>query len=192
MRRAVEPAGMSGRARLIAPALVWCGVLSACGSIGAPSGTATGAAGSSPGGSNPGLALARCMRAHGITNFPDPNADGAIQLAPGSGLDPQSPAFQAAQAACSKYAPDKGRPPVTSAAERTKAVAFAKCMRSHGEPGFPDPLLSPPRGVTRVLAFHGMSFAVGPGLDPRSPAFQQAAKDCGVNLPGFGQARQLR
>jgi hypothetical protein len=183
---------MSGRVRLIALALAVSGPLAGCGSTGAPSGTVTGGASPSPSGTNLGLELARCMRAHGITNFPDPSASGAIQLAPGSGLNPQSPAFQAAQAACKKYAPDKGAPPVTSAADRTKAVAFAKCMRSHGEPDFPDPLLSPPPGATRVLALRGMAFALGTGVDPRSPAFQQASEACGIHLARFGQARQVR
>jgi hypothetical protein len=127
------------------------------------------------------------MRAHGATNFPDPSASGGIQISPAD--NPQSPAFETAQNACKKYLPDKGQPPVTSAADRARAVAFSKCMRTHGEPDFPDPLLSPPRGATPVLVFHRMSFAVGSGLDPRSTAFQQAATDCGVRLPGFGKTR---
>ena len=49
------------------------------------------------------LAMSQCMRAHGITNFPDPSfQDGGarIQLGSSTGLNPQSPAFQAAQKAC--------------------------------------------------------------------------------------------
>lgn len=172
---------------LLALGVLACGVFAGCGSTGAPSGTATGAATASAAGPNPALQFARCMRTHGVTNFPDPSASGGIQIGPGS--NPQSPAFETAQNACNKYLPDKGQPPVTSAADRAKAVAFSKCMRTHGEPDFPDPLTSPPRGATRVLAFRGMSFAVGSGLDPRSPAFQQAATDCGVHLPGFGKTR---
>jgi hypothetical protein len=51
------------------------------------------------------LAMARCMRAHGVPNFPDPQ----FQTGPGGGfgirlggpgVDPQSPAFQAAQKTC--------------------------------------------------------------------------------------------
>lgn len=48
------------------------------------------------------LAFSQCMRAHGITNFPDPTFHGArvgVQLK-GSGLNPSSPAFQSAQKAC--------------------------------------------------------------------------------------------
>jgi hypothetical protein len=41
------------------------------------------------------LAFARCMRAHGVPNFPNPNGQNG-QLGPSSGIDPNSPAFQSA------------------------------------------------------------------------------------------------
>jgi hypothetical protein len=46
------------------------------------------------------LKYARCMRANGVPNFPDPDASGGISLSPGSGLDPNDPAFQKAARAC--------------------------------------------------------------------------------------------
>ena len=52
---------------------------------------------------NQALAFSRCMRAHGITGFPDPVFSGGgarIQLRSTSGLNPQSSTFQAAQKAC--------------------------------------------------------------------------------------------
>ena len=55
------------------------------------------------------LAMARCMRAHGISNFPDPTIrtgpGGRIGIEIGIGganVDPSSPAFQAAQKVCMK------------------------------------------------------------------------------------------
>jgi hypothetical protein len=53
-----------------------------------------------------GLKIAACMRAHGITNFPDPDVqsakEGAISLGGGSIThnEMESPLFQAAQKAC--------------------------------------------------------------------------------------------
>jgi hypothetical protein len=73
-----------------------------------------------------------------------------------------------------------------TAAQRKKAVAFAECMRTHGEPDFPDPALTASSGSTLELSIDGMQFEAGPGLNPQSPAFQQAASDCGVHLPGPG------
>ena len=41
------------------------------------------------------------MRAHGVTNFPDPDANGFIpKIQSNSGIDVYSPTFQAAQTAC--------------------------------------------------------------------------------------------
>jgi hypothetical protein len=48
------------------------------------------------------IALATCMRANGVANFPDPGPYG-IQIPIGSGPNPQSPAFQTAQRACKKF-----------------------------------------------------------------------------------------
>ena len=50
---------------------------------------------------------AECMRAHGVTNFPDPtvNVPGILAGFSLKGLDPNSPQFQAAQRACERLAP---------------------------------------------------------------------------------------
>ena len=49
--------------------------------------------------------FARCMREHGVPNFPDPNGQ-AGQLAPNSGIDPASPKFQSAlNGPCKSLAP---------------------------------------------------------------------------------------
>lgn len=53
------------------------------------------------------LKFSQCMRSHGVTNFPDPQFKTSgggfgikISGGPGSGLDPNSPTYQAAQKAC--------------------------------------------------------------------------------------------
>jgi hypothetical protein len=47
------------------------------------------------------------MRAHGISDFPDPKPDGTLQIqaSPRSDLNPNNPQFQAAHDACKKYQP---------------------------------------------------------------------------------------
>lgn len=132
-----------------------------------------------------GLKFSNCMRAHGVSNFPDPSSGGGIKLVPGSGLNPQSPSFQSAQRACSKYAPGPAAPPKMSASERRKAVKFAECMRANGEPNFPDPTLgtATPSANSPVLALAGMFFKLTPGLNPMSQAFKQAASRCGITPP---------
>jgi hypothetical protein len=50
------------------------------------------------------LKYARCMRAHGVAKFADPTSSG-LSL---SGVDPNSPRFQAAQNACRSALPNRG------------------------------------------------------------------------------------
>lgn len=50
------------------------------------------------------LQFANCMRANGVPNFPDPDANGDIQFPVDSPI-PRSPAFRIAQRVCNKYVP---------------------------------------------------------------------------------------
>jgi hypothetical protein len=51
------------------------------------------------------LKYATCMRANGVPNFPDPNGQGLIQINNATGpLDPNSPQFEKAAAACKRLA----------------------------------------------------------------------------------------
>jgi hypothetical protein len=132
------------------------------------------------------LAYSQCMRAHGITDFPDPQAGSgggfSLQLkgGPGSDLDPTSPTFQAAQAACQSLMPTP--PPGAQQGKvspqlQQQALAFSQCMRAHGVTKFPDPQFNGNGGVI---------IGAGPnsGIDPNSPTFQAAQQACQSLLPG--------
>jgi hypothetical protein len=55
------------------------------------------------------LRYARCMREHGVADFPDPDAEGNFSAPRGStGLSPNSPSFQRAEQACRQLDPNKG------------------------------------------------------------------------------------
>ena len=166
--------------RLTVVVLLGCALLAACGSTGQPSGTATGSADGASGDKTNDFKFAQCMRSHGVTNFPHPTPGGGIELGPG--LNPASPAFRTARQACRQFLPNKAGPPATSAADRAAALTLARCMRSHGVPQFPDPAFTPPANAPRVLVMRGMVFAIPASVDPKSPAFQRAARTC-----GFGQ-----
>lgn len=66
------------------------------------------------------LKYSKCMRANGIKDFPDPNADGGLEIkaTPGSNLDPDSPRFKAADKACKHHLPDGGKGGSTSSKEK--------------------------------------------------------------------------
>lgn len=53
------------------------------------------------------LDWARCMRAHGVTNFPDPDGTGriSVHLLRSAGVDLNSPQSQAALKTCGQYQP---------------------------------------------------------------------------------------
>jgi hypothetical protein len=124
-----------------------------------------------------------CMRSHGVPKFPDPKASGggmSLTIGPGTGVDPNSPQFQAAGKACQKLMPGGGKAP--SPAMQAKALAqmlkFSACMRAHGLPDFPDPTTS---GGGIQLSIGSKK---GSGLNPRSPLFQAAQKACQSVMPG--------
>jgi hypothetical protein len=86
--------------------------------------------------------LARCMRAHGQPNVPDP-----VQDANGAWEFPASAGKLIAPAACEslyRQARSINRAlattgPAVPLAEMAKLRAFAQCMRKHGLPDWPDP-----------------------------------------------------
>jgi hypothetical protein len=133
---------------------------------------------------------ARCMRSHGVASFPDSASFGSSagiraakgQIAQVSASEASSPTFQAAQRACSQYAPTQRPAPHVSAQELQKLLAVSRCMRAHGVPNFPDP--NPNTG----------DFAVPAGLSKTSPIVLAAVRACsslgeaaGLRFPNTGQ-----
>ena len=51
------------------------------------------------------LNFSRCVRSHGVPNFPDPASDGRIPDPATVGVDQGSPKFEAANQACRRYRP---------------------------------------------------------------------------------------
>jgi hypothetical protein len=111
-----------------------------------------------------------CMRSAGVPNFPDANTEGDIQAA---GIDETSPAFRKAYHSCEGLLQGRRRRvhgQSTPALQR-QLLAFAKCMRSHGVPMFPDPIFHPDGRVE-----------IGVPQDPNSPSFIAAANACRSKL----------
>ena len=166
------------RAGLLAAALACLALLAAaCSSSASPS---TGAASASGSAKHSALAFSRCMRAHGITSFPDPNPQGGIALnaGPGTGIYPKSPQFKAAWRACRPLAPSGGPlSPAQQAEAKAQALKYSRCMRARGISDFPDPNT---QGQLQIEAQQGSD------LNPNNPRFQAANKACQHDLPGKG------
>jgi hypothetical protein len=134
---------MDRQRRLLAvlPLIVIALLISACGSS-TPTGTAgTGGDGSSAK-AGKAVRFARCMRDHGISEFPDPPASGSFtidEIANGSSLNTNTPAFTQALSACRGLEPAGFTGTKRSSQQQKAALEFAACMRRNGVPDFPDP-----------------------------------------------------
>jgi hypothetical protein len=163
-----------------------CGGSPSAGVAQLPSTTTTSTDGASPGGSTTGstsgspAAYSACMRKNGVPKFPDPDKNGGLLLraGPGTGIQPDSAQFKAAERKCRSLQP-KGRAPSPQAQARQvqQMLDFSRCMRSHGVPGFPDPEVSADGGIS-------LSIRKGSGLDPNSSRFQAAQRACQKLMPG--------
>jgi hypothetical protein len=193
------------RARLLAAAALLSGVLVAgCGGNSAslsatvgggspPASTAAASGGAASSGSTAQasgttpLAFAKCMRANGVPNFPDPKPGGAPGFSIPAGTSPAAPAFRAAQAKCHKFMPLPGSGPGSStgpaAHTMAKLVKIAQCMRRHGVPQFPDPrtsVPSNPSGFQEISNFDGAILLFPSTINMQSPAYRRALTACGA------------
>jgi hypothetical protein len=94
----------------------------------------------SPSSSAPASALAfsQCMRSHGVRNFPDPDSTGGIPKVSPQQLGVSSAQFDTAESACAHLLqPNQAQVQDLLIGMRD----FARCMRSHGVPNWPDPTL---------------------------------------------------
>jgi hypothetical protein len=133
------------------------------------------------------LALAKCMRSHGVPNFPDPDASGGYSLtangslagAGGSSVDINSSQAQAAYGDCRHLVP--GGPSISQLEQDEQQqqqqqakmlpvmLKYVHCMRSHDVPNFPAPGQS--------------KFGSGGPPNVNSPQYLAAASACQHLLP---------
>jgi hypothetical protein len=149
-------------------------LVTACGGDSSPAASATGGSTSASGGSTrvqAALAYARCMRSHGVPDFPDPDNNGNFHL--DNSVSSQE---TAANQVCNHLL-NVGTQ--LNAAQRqhtlSQLVKYAQCMRAHGVPNFPDPQIT--SGGIGVPS--GFTFDTSGGhLDQKSPQYQAAAQAC--------------
>ena len=119
-----------------------------------------------------------CMRAHGVSNFPDPRVISRPgEQSVGIAINPTitgSPQFKSAQSACQGIMPGPGPQSAAqqAAQQRTKTkhlLAFARCVRSHGITSFPDPTVQGQINPQMLAAA---------GVDLHAPGVIAAARAC--------------
>jgi hypothetical protein len=146
---------------------------------------ATACSGSHPAGSGaspaPGNvphldAFAACMRGHGVLNFylsntprtPDTSTELSIMGHYVPGVNPQSAQFATAMKACKHLLPGGG-PPAMTQQQINGMLKSAACMRSHGFPDYPDPVVQNGRVAEQPLPSD---------IDTSSAQFQAAQQAC--------------
>ena len=106
-------------------------------------------------GSPSAVAYPQCIRSHGVPGFPDPAGNGAIPKPTAQTLGVSSARLQTAQSACQPLLPAATSsqqqaqqclqagvcPQVLVQQMLTADRSFARCMRAHGVPGWPDPVI---------------------------------------------------
>jgi hypothetical protein len=106
------------------------------------------------------VSYSNCMRSHGVPNYPDPSG-GQLPKGGAQAFGVSSSVFSAAQSACHSLLPDAGSfqeqasqcslagdcPPAVVAQMMAIDRKFAQCMRTHGVPNWPDPIIDNLSGI---------------------------------------------
>jgi hypothetical protein len=115
------------------------------------------------------MRFAACMRANGVSGFPDPDASGTLTydgIVNGSSLDPSSAAFTQATSTCKDLEPPGLMGHKRSPQEQETALKFAQCMRANGVKDFPDPTADGPLiDTSRIPSAAGKGAHSIPGFD---------------------------
>ena len=191
--RLLRRARMMPTAAVIAVALVL--LTAACsGSQAPPASTSNSPNASGSANSPSAIAYSHCIRSHGVPNFPDPPSNGRVPKADPGQLGVSNSELHAAQVACQPLYPSSGGGVLTKDSlgqcEETgdcpqalvqQAMAalrtFARCIRSHGLPTWPDPTIGS-EGRPGFNLLHVQ------GFNPNSSQTSNVMQACYHVMPG--------
>jgi len=100
------------------------------------------------------MKFSACMREHGVTHFPDPDASGNLTIetvANGSSVDTSSAVFTQALSACRDLQPPGFTGYKRTPEQQKAALKFAQCIRDNGVKDFPDPAPDAPMVDTNQI-----------------------------------------
>jgi hypothetical protein len=122
--------------------------------------------------------FAECIRAHGVSDFPDPNAKNDFEY----GVSVSETVWTRAVEACKDL-----QPPGTLSAKRTPkqqsaSLRFADCIRKNGVKDFPDPV----NGEPLVNTYKIPSSNKPGGMDILNAAMKKCGKVLGEAAGGQG------
>ncbi len=134
--------------------------------------TSASAAGSSAT-AQPVVAYSQCMRANGVPKYPDPASGGQLPKGDAQAFGVSDSQYQAAERTCQHLLPTGGSfdqqahdcieagdcPPALVQQMLTADRKFAQCMRSHGVPDWPDPIIGASGGPIFKVSAAGITHA---------------------------------
>jgi hypothetical protein len=192
-RRAWPPTARTAAAIIATAALALaaaaCSSPSSAGSAGSGGSPDPGGSASSPS----AVSFSHCMRSHGVPNFPDPSGSGTLPKTSPQRLGVSDSRFQAAQGTCQHLLPSTVNNSeleqceaagVCSRAETqlmlNAGLRFARCMRSHGLPKWPDPTSDSQGRVAFAISISK------DGFNPHSHRIDPELNNCEHLMPGGG------
>jgi hypothetical protein len=136
-----------------------------------------------------------CMRSHRVPNYPDPDSSGQLPKPDAHHLGVSSSQLQAAQQACQHLLPNTGEAINAGSVQQCMLAddcpqplvqqvlneerRFARCMRSHGVPNWPDPITdSQGRPVFAISISKD-------GFNPYSPPIWGKGNECSHLMPAL-------
>jgi hypothetical protein len=122
------------------------------------------------------LSFARCMRSHGIANWPDPESNGAFDKSKLRQLDVSPSRVRSIEErSCRDFFQNaaSGQGQTITAADRTDYLKAAACMRRHGFADFPDP----------TFPGNGVELHIPSSIDTNASRFKRAAETCTRLIP---------
>ena len=167
LRQVRPPVARTAAAIIVTAVLVLLAAACGGGSSSTGSGGSSNAGGpvSSQAANSKTVAFSHCMRSHGVPAFPDPTRTGGVPKVTPQQVGVGNSQFQVAQRACAHLLqPAQVQVPQIM----TGMVNFARCMRSHGVPNWPDPSTDS----------NGQPVFSIPGINPDSPRISNTADAC--------------
>jgi hypothetical protein len=149
-------------------------ILVAAACSGSPSSTGSGGSANAGGSAqSQQLGFSRCMRSRGVLNLPDPAGSRGFPNETPRQLGVSSSEFQAAESACIRLLPNGGQPtPAELQQSWSDMASFARCMRSHGVPNWPDPTRYPQHPERPTFNLQPV------GIDPTSRQIGTEIHEC--------------
>jgi hypothetical protein len=146
MRRELRPLAALAMVALISLTSAGCGSKAASDTGTASSTATTSATRSSTAAStkltarDKAVKFAECIRAHGVSDFPDPDPKNEFQY----GVSVTRAVWKRATTACKDLQPPGTLSSKRTAKQQSSALRFAQCVRQNGVRDFPDPVNGEP------------------------------------------------